>query len=81
MLDLAKTLASTDGWTAEVIGASIKAVLGRHKLKMPELAIPVRVAVFGQPQSPDLAQSLHIAGRTRVVSRLNMYGGNAPAEN
>ena len=81
MLDLANTLASTDGWTAEVIGASIKAVLGRHKLKMPELAIPVRVTVFGQPQSPDLAQSLHIAGRTRVLSRLNMYGGNAPAAN
>lgn len=81
MLDLAHALGEADVWTAELIGAAIKAVLGRHKLKMSELAIPVRVAVFGQSQSPDLAQSLQIAGRARVLARLKMYGGSGAAEN
>ena len=81
MQDLAKTLAEAEAWTVDVISTSIKAVLGRHKLKMPELAIPVRVAVFGQPQSPDLAQSLLITGRDRVLSRLQTYGGDGAVSN
>ncbi len=74
ILDLADALEAGEGWSAESVGAAIKAVLGRHQLKMPALAIPVRVAVFGRPQSPDLARSLCIAGKERVLGRLRRYG-------
>src|SRR5690606_36014563 len=38
-------------WTREHIAALIKAVLAERGLKMPQLAIPLRVAVTGQAQT------------------------------
>lgn len=74
LLDLAEKLSAASDWSSEAVGAAIKSVLEKHGLKMPQLAIPVRVAVFGRPQSPDLVQSLCVAGRDRVLGRLRQYG-------
>ena len=38
-------------WTREAIQAAFKQVLGAHSLKMPQLAIPVRLLVFGLAQT------------------------------
>ena len=62
-------------WERAAINDVIKAVVGSHALKMPKLAIPLRVAVFGRTQTPDLATSLELAGRERVVGRLRQYAG------
>jgi glutamyl-tRNA synthetase len=67
---LAARIEGVGDWKAEAITQQIKAVLEQFKLKMPKLAVPVRVAVFGRPQTPDLAVVLCLAGRDRVVSRL-----------
>jgi glutamyl-tRNA synthetase len=57
-------------WTPAAIGESIKATLAAHKLKMPQLAMPLRVIVFGQAQTPSINEVLALAGRERVLRRL-----------
>lgn len=62
-------------WNEESISALVKATLERAKLKMPKLAIPVRVCVFGRTQTPDLVKVLALAGKDRVVGRLKQHAG------
>jgi len=57
-------------WSREKIGAEIKAVLGEHKLKMPQLAMPLRVMVSGEPQTPSIDATLELIGRDEVLSRM-----------
>jgi glutamyl-tRNA synthetase len=71
--DLAEAFAVLTVWQAEAIGAAFDGVLKQHKLKMPKLAIPVRVAVFGLTQTPSLFPVLALAGRDRVIGRLRRY--------
>ncbi len=40
-------------------------------LKMPQVAIPLRVALLGLPQSPAIDAVLEVMGRERVLERLN----------
>ncbi|MGH8616071.1 MAG: glutamate--tRNA ligase [Burkholderiales bacterium] len=62
-------------WTAAPLGAAIKEVLALHKIKMPALAIPLRVAVFGRTQTPDLSAVLALLGRERTLARLSRHTG------
>ena len=68
--ELANQLEVLDEWQPAAISAVFKTVLEQHKLKMPKLAVPVRLAVFGRVQTPDVATVLSVAGKERVVSRL-----------
>ena len=52
------------------IGAAIKATLAAHGLKMPQLAMPVRVLVMGTPQTPSLDAVLALHRREDVLARL-----------
>jgi glutamyl-tRNA synthetase len=66
---LAKTL-ETNGWTKEAISEAIKDVLRATGLKMPQLAMPVRVLVMGTAQTPSLDAVLAASRREVVVERL-----------
>jgi glutamyl-tRNA synthetase len=57
-------------WDAAGIGAAIKATLAAHGLKMPQLAMPVRVLVMGTPQTPSLDAVLALHRREDVLARL-----------
>ena len=57
-------------WTAPAIGAAFKQVLADAGLKMPQLAMPVRVLVMGTPQTPSVDQVLFLCGREKVLQRL-----------
>jgi glutamyl-tRNA synthetase len=70
LADLATALEALPEWSAAGIGGAFKHTLERHKLKMPQLAMPVRVLVFGQPQTPSINDVLALAGRDRVVQAL-----------
>ena len=48
---LRQKLSDTE-WTAPAIAAAIKQTLAEHGLKMPQLAMPVRVLVMGVAQTP-----------------------------
>jgi glutamyl-tRNA synthetase len=66
---LAEKLAGVP-WEKVSIAAAIKEVLAAHSVKMPVLAMPVRVLVMGTPQTPSLDSVLAIFSREKVVERL-----------
>ncbi|PLC54803.1 glutamate--tRNA ligase [Pollutimonas nitritireducens] len=57
-------------WTPESLDALIKAQLAEHGVKMPKLAIPLRLAVTGQKQTPAIGAVLAVLGKDRVLERL-----------
>jgi len=57
-------------WDKASIAAAIKATLGEHGLKMPQLAHAVRVLVCGRSQTPSLDAVLELFTRDQVLSRL-----------
>ena len=66
---LAQRLAQGE-WSAAAISATFKQVLADHGLKMPQLAMPVRVLVMGTAQTPSVDQVLYLCGREKVLARL-----------
>lgn len=69
LADFAAQAEATD-WTPSSISALIKSVLGQHSMKMPQLAIPLRVAVAGQTQTPAIDAYLALLGKQTVIDRL-----------
>ncbi|MDO9405522.1 MAG: glutamate--tRNA ligase [Polaromonas sp.] len=57
-------------WNKPAISAAIKQVLAETGLKMPQLAMPVRVLVMGTPQTPSLDAILELMKREDVILRL-----------
>ena len=57
-------------WEKTAISGAIKETLTAHSLKMPKLAMPVRVLVTGETQTPAIDATLELLGQTRVVARI-----------
>lgn len=57
-------------WNKAAIQAAIKEVIGTHGLKMPQLAIPVRVLVCGRAQTPSVDAVLELFEKEMVIERL-----------
>jgi glutamyl-tRNA synthetase len=57
-------------WTKEDISAAVKEVLRATGIKMPQLAMPVRVLVMGTAQTPSLDAVLALCDRDTVLERL-----------
>lgn len=57
-------------WDKAGIAVAIKEVLGAFSLKMPLLAMPVRVLVMGNAHTPSLDAVLQLFDREKVISRL-----------
>ncbi|MDY0308769.1 MAG: glutamate--tRNA ligase [Castellaniella sp.] len=57
-------------WTEPELDGLLKAVLQDHGVKMPKLAIPLRVAVTGRKQTPSITAVLALLGRETVLQRL-----------
>lgn len=57
-------------WQADELGKAVKQTAAEFGMKMGQLAIPLRVAVLGQPQSPSIDAVLEVLGRERVLTRL-----------
>jgi glutamyl-tRNA synthetase len=66
---LADKLADTE-WNKAAIQGVIKEVIATHGLKMPQLAIPVRVLVCGRAQTPSVDAVLELFDKEIVVERL-----------
>ncbi len=63
-------LAGVTTWDRASIAATFKEVLALHALKMPQLAMPVRVLVMGMAHTPSVDAVLALAGREMVLARL-----------
>jgi glutamyl-tRNA synthetase len=68
--DLRARLAAAD-WQRAALNQALKETLAATGLKMPQVAIPLRVALLGQPQSPAIDAVLEVMGREGVLGRLD----------
>jgi len=57
-------------WTKANLSAAIKETITAHGLKMPQLAIPVRVLACGRAQTPSVDAVLELFNKEILVNRL-----------
>ncbi len=69
LADLRTRLADVT-WDKASISAAIKHTITAHGLKMPQLAVPLRVRVCGKPQTPSIDAVLELFDRETVLARL-----------
>ncbi len=60
-------------WEAPALAALIKELLTQYKLKMPKLAMPLRVMLVGQLHTPSVDAVLALFPRETVLKRLHRY--------
>jgi len=73
LAELTAAFAALGDWRAESIMSAIQVVIDKHKLKLPKLAMPLRMIVFGRAHTPNLGPMLALAGRKRVLERLQAH--------
>lgn len=61
----------TVAWDKASLSATLKEVLAAHKLKMPQLAMPLRLLLTGQLQTPSIDAVVELFGRDVVLARLS----------
>ena len=64
------TLADTE-WDVASISAALKATLAEHGAKMPALAMPVRLALAGQTQTPSVDALIALFPRDEALKRID----------
>ncbi|MEP7155084.1 MAG: glutamate--tRNA ligase [Betaproteobacteria bacterium] len=69
---LAELQATLNGiaWSRADISAAIKAVVAKHTLKMPQIMMPLRVALTGQTQTPAIDAIMDVLGQPETLARL-----------
>jgi glutamyl-tRNA synthetase len=66
-------------WNKSAINEAIKSVIASHKLKMPRVAMPLRVMISGSAQTPSIDATLELIGRDEVVARMGRELPRFPA--
>lgn len=72
LTSLRARLAAAD-WDKAAINQAIKDTMAEHGLKMPQVAIPLRVALLGVPQTPSIDAIVEVLGRDTVLRRLDRH--------
>ena len=72
--DFAAGLATVE-WNAPAIGALIKQVITQHGLKMPKLAMPLRVMLVGQTHTPSVDAVVALFPREMALARMAQHLG------
>jgi glutamyl-tRNA synthetase len=60
-------------WEAPAVGALIKEMIAKHGLKMPKLAMPLRVMLVGQTHTPSVDAVITLFPRENVLERMKRY--------
>ncbi len=60
-------------WEAPHLASLIKELLATHQLKMPKIAMPLRVMLVGQTQTPSVDSVMALFDRETVLARMNRY--------
>ena len=66
-------LEAAETWEKAVLNQCIKDTCTALSVKMPAVAIPLRVALLGLPQSPSIDAVLEVLGRDAVFKRLGRF--------
>ncbi|HZX26188.1 MAG TPA: glutamate--tRNA ligase [Telluria sp.] len=69
LADFAARCATVE-WNKAALAAMLKEVLAAHGLKMPQMAMPLRLFLTGQLQTPAIDAVLETFGRDTVLARL-----------
>jgi len=69
MTALREKLGSAD-WNRAALSAAIKEIITAHALKMPKLAMPLRVMLAGTAYTPPIDAVLELIGREEVLRRI-----------
>jgi len=78
LVDLQQKLETVE-WSRAVIHETIKQIIIAHQLKMPKLAMPLRVMVTGETQTPAIDATLELLGREAVLARMSAQLKHFPA--
>lgn len=70
LVDLMERLAVIE-WDSHAIQDAIKAAATAHGLKMPKVAMPLRVMVTGEAQTPSINAVLELLGREETLRRMH----------
>jgi glutamyl-tRNA synthetase len=73
LADLAASFSAIKDWNEKSVMEAVHAVMDKHELKLPKIAMPLRVVVFGRTQTPNLGPVLAVAGKKRVLERLQEH--------
>jgi glutamyl-tRNA synthetase len=60
-------------WNRPALSALMKSLLASHKLKMPQLAMPLRLMLTGQLQTPSIDAVVELIGRDTAVARIEKH--------
>ncbi|MBI1990008.1 MAG: glutamate--tRNA ligase [Betaproteobacteria bacterium] len=66
-------------WNRAAINDSIKGAAAAHHLKLPKIAMPLRVMVTGETQTPSIDATLELIGRDQVLARMSAQLQHFPA--
>ena len=69
LAELRERLAKIE-WKRESISEALKGVVASHKLKLHKIAMPLRVMVTGEAQTPSIDATLELIGRDEVLARM-----------
>ncbi|SCX40113.1 glutamate--tRNA ligase [Nitrosospira sp. Nsp1] len=78
ILDLRQKLAVIE-WESAAINDAIKTAAKGHGVKMPKVAMPLRVMVAGVAQTPSINAVLEILGREETLKRMDNQLASFPA--
>lgn len=60
-------------WSAENIHSVMNALVAKHQLKFPKLAMPLRVMLTGIAQSPSIDQVMALLGQKETLERIELH--------
>ena len=72
------TRLDTVEWTRAGLSALIKEICATYQLKMPQVAMPLRVMITGETQTPSVDAVLALIGRDEVIRRLRAHLSRYP---
>lgn len=65
-------------WTRESIHHEIKTAAKHHDVKLPKIAMPLRVMVTGEVHTPSIDAVLELLGREETLARMNTQLNSIP---
>ena len=66
-------------WSREALSALIKEICTAHSLKMPQVAMPLRVMITGETHTPSIDAVMALIGRDEVLRRIREHLQRYPA--
>jgi glutamyl-tRNA synthetase len=78
LVELAEKLTGIE-WRKDAISALLKETVAAHNLKLPKVAMPLRVMITGETQTPSIDAVMELLGRQEAMRRIDDHMSRYPA--